>query len=144
MGGEEAIGAAAADPRIRVVVAEGATGRQAHDKAWLSDAYGWRGWVQEQFEKVQFGITDVLSDTSPPTQLRSAVAAATGTQFLLVTAGEVDDELRAAEYMRSGASDRVTVWTVEGAGHTGGYDTQPDEWEQRVVGFLDTHLGPRT
>jgi uncharacterized protein len=33
MGGEEAIGAAAADPRVRAVVAEGATGRTAADKA---------------------------------------------------------------------------------------------------------------
>ena len=32
MGGEEAIGAAATDPLIRAVVAEGATGRQAADK----------------------------------------------------------------------------------------------------------------
>ena len=40
MGGEEAIGAAAADARIRAVVAEGATNRVAADKAWLSDQYG--------------------------------------------------------------------------------------------------------
>ena len=37
MGGEEALGAAASDPRIRAVVAEGATTRVAGDKAWLSD-----------------------------------------------------------------------------------------------------------
>src|SRR5206468_1520008 len=36
MGGEEAIGAAATDPRIRAVVAEGATGRVAADNDWLS------------------------------------------------------------------------------------------------------------
>jgi uncharacterized protein len=76
MGGEEAIGAAAADPRIRAVVAEGATARQAADKAWLSDVYGWRGWLQEQVEKVQYGITDYLTEASPPIALRSAVANA--------------------------------------------------------------------
>lgn len=140
MGGEEAIGAAAADPRIRAVVAEGATARQAADKAWLSDAYGWRGWLQEQLEKVQYGITDYLTDASPPETLRSAVARAEDTHLLLIAAGNVDDEARAASYIRSGASDRVVVWNVDGAGHTDGLDTAPDEWRERVVGFLDEHL----
>ena len=43
MGGEEALGAAASDPRIRAVVAEGATTRVAGDKAWLSDVHGRTG-----------------------------------------------------------------------------------------------------
>lgn len=140
MGGEEAIGAAANDSLIRVVVAEGATARQPADKAWLSDVYGWRGAVQEQIEKIQGGITDYLTETSPPPTLRSAVAAASGTHFLLITAGNVDDEGHAAEFIAAGASEWVTVWTVAGADHTDGHDTQPDEWARRVVGFLDEHL----
>src|SRR5690606_8773461 len=43
MGGEQAIGAAGADERIRAVVAEGGTGRQAQDLHWLSDVHGRRG-----------------------------------------------------------------------------------------------------
>jgi uncharacterized protein len=43
MGGEEALGAAAFDQRIRAVVAEGATGRSPADLGWLATAYGWRG-----------------------------------------------------------------------------------------------------
>lgn len=140
MGGEEAIGAAAADPRIRAVVAEGATARQAADKAWLSDVYGWRGWLQEQVEKVQDGVTDYLTEASPPIVLRSAVAQSPDTRFLLITAGNVDDEGHAAAYIQAAASDRVTVWNVEGADHTGGYDTQPDDWQRRVVEFLDESL----
>ena len=140
MGGEEALGAAAADPRIRAVAAEGATARRAADKAWLSEIYGWRGWLQEQAEKVQDGITDYLTEASPPTPLRSAVAESPGARFLLVTAGDVDDEGHAASYIQAAAPDRVMVWNVDGADHTGGYDTQPDEWEQRVVGFLDESL----
>jgi uncharacterized protein len=140
MGGEEAVGAAAADARIRAVVAEGVTARQAADEAWLSDVYGWRGWLQEQVEKVQDGVTDYLTEASPPIALRSAAANAPGTRFLLITAGNVDDESRAAAYIQAGASERVAVWKVEGADHTGGYDKQPDDWEQRVVEFLDETL----
>ncbi len=140
MGGEEAIGAAATNPRIRVVVAEGATGRTASDKTWYSDTYGWRGWVQEKIDTVQFGITDLLTDASPPPSLRSAVAAATDTAFLLVTAGKVQDEAHAAAHLASAAAERVTVWNVDGAGHTRGWDTRPQEWERRVTGFLDANL----
>ena len=140
MGGEETIGVAAADARVRAVVAEGATARTAPDKAWLSDAYGWRGWVQEQVEKVQFGVADLLTDASPPTALRSAIGDAAGTPFLLITASAVADEGRAAEYLRTAAPERVTVWTVEGASHTGGLDTSPVDWEARVVSFFDEHL----
>lgn len=140
MGGEEAIGAAAGDRRIRAVVAEGATARQAADKAWLSKAFGWRGWIQEQLETAQDAVTNLLTDASRPIALRSAVAEATATRFLLITAGNVEDEARAASHIRSAASDRVTVWTVPGAGHTGGYRTRRDEWRRRVLGFLDDHL----
>jgi fermentation-respiration switch protein FrsA (DUF1100 family) len=141
MGGEEAIGATAADPLISAVVAEGATGRTAADKAWLSDEYGWRGALQEQIEKAQFWVTDYLTTAAPPTALRSAIAGSDDTPFLLIAAGDVGDETAAATYMASAAPDRVTVWTVDGASHTGGLDTAPDDWEDRVIGFLDHHLG---
>jgi pimeloyl-ACP methyl ester carboxylesterase len=140
MGGEEAIGAAASDPNIAAVVAEGATGRSAADKSWLSDEYGWRGAVQEQFERVQFWVVDYLTESPPPISLRSAVANSDDTSFLLITAGEVPDERSAAEFIASTAPDRVDVWNVEGSTHTGGLRTEPVDWEQRVVAFLDTHL----
>ena len=140
MGGEEAIGAAATDPLIRAVVAEGATGRQAADKAWLSDTYGWRGWLQERLENLQDGITDYLTNASPPISLRQAVNHAADIQFLLITAGDVNDEGRAASFIQSDTTERVTVWNVDGADHTGGYATRPDEWQQRVVEFLDESL----
>jgi dienelactone hydrolase len=140
MGGEEAIGAAASDPSVRAVVAEGATGRRAADKAWYSDAYGWRGWLQEWFETVQYGVVDLLTEASPPIALRTAVERAADTRFLLITAGEVADEARAAAHIRDAAPDRVALWTVEGAGHTDGLDTQPRRWGSVVVDFLDAAL----
>ncbi len=142
MGGEEAIGAAATDPLIAAVVAEGATARTAGDKAWLSDVYGWRGWLQEQVEKVQFGITDLLTEASPPIALRDAVTAAADTPFLLVTAGTVADEQHAAEFIRNAGPERITVWTVDDATHTGGLETEPVAWEQRVTRFLEDSLRP--
>lgn len=141
MGGEEAIGAAATDPRIRAVVAEGATARQAADKEWFSEVYGWRGGIQERLEAVQYAVADVLTAAGPPLALRSAVTRADGTDFLLITAGGAEDERHAASHIRGGAPERVEVWEVEGAGHVAGYRTDPDEWTRRVDSFLDEHLG---
>lgn len=139
MGGEEAIGAA---PTVDVgaVVAEGATARTATDKAWLSDVYGARGSLQEQLERVQYGVTDLLTDADPPTALRRAVRAAAGTRFLLITGEAMPDEGHAAAHLAGAAPDRVEVWTVPGAGHTDGLATDPEEWERRVVSFLDANL----
>jgi len=140
MGGEEAIGAAAADGRLRAVVAEGATGRTADDKAWLSGAYGFNGWVQQRVDDLTYWFTDLLTSAGPPRRLRDAAAQAAPRPLLLITAGEVADEGLAAEYIRSAAPDTVRVWEVPGAGHTGGLATAPAEWEATVLGFLDQVL----
>ena len=137
-GGEEALGAAAADARVRAVVAEGATGRGAFDLGWLSDVYGWRGAVTEAAKWLQTSLVELLSGAERPVALREAVGAASS--VLLVTAGDRPDEQHAAEVLRRAAPDRVQVWVVPGGSHTGGLRTAPPEWEARVVGFLDDAL----
>jgi dienelactone hydrolase len=140
MGGEQALGASGSNPLLRAVVAEGATARQAADEAWLSDEYGVRGLVQERLEQVQDVVTDLLTSAGPPTPIREAVAASGRTRYLLITAGTVTDEGNAAVHVAAGAPDRVEVWTVPGAGHTGGLATAPEEWADRVTGFLTAAL----
>lgn len=135
MGGEEAIGAAAAVPAVRAVIAEGATARTATDKArWLPG--GIAGGIQRGLDWMTFGTARLLSPASEPPPLRSAVLRATRTPFLLITAGTVPDEARAADVLRSAAPSRVEVWTVPGATHTHGLATRRSEWTARVVAFL--------
>jgi dienelactone hydrolase len=142
MGGEEALGASGRDALIRAVVAEGATGRSARDDAWFSDRFGFRGAVQELVERVQDWVTDPLTSARVPTSSRAAVEASDGTRYLLITAGSEPDEAYSATYVAAGAPERVEIWTVPGASHTDGLDTAPEEWTQRVVGFLrDALLG---
>lgn len=143
MGGEEAIGAAAADDRIRAVVAEGATGRTAADKAWLSEEYGVAGVVQEQVDRITYGLIDLLSPASPPPPLVDAVADSAPARFLLIAGGEVPDEVLVAEQLRAAAPDRTEVWVVPGAGHVAGRSTDPPAWSERVLGFLAGSLGAR-
>jgi uncharacterized protein len=142
MGGEEAIGAAAADGRIGAVVAEGATNRVAGDKAWLPDVYGLRGWLQRPVDWLTYGTTDLLTDAGPPITLRTA-AARTTSPILLITAGDVAEEAHAARYIAAGSPSTVARWDVPDTGHTQALDTHPNEWERRVVAFLDDALGVR-
>jgi uncharacterized protein len=142
MGGEEVIGAAAA-PRVRVraVVAEGATARTAVDKdQWLPG--GIQGAVQRELDRLTFGVADLLTPPPPPTALHEAVASASRTDFLLITAGEEPDETLAAEALRRTAPSRVRVFEVPGASHTRGLDAAPRQWRRQVLAFLDARLQP--
>jgi pimeloyl-ACP methyl ester carboxylesterase len=140
MGGEEAIGAAGSDARIAAVVAEGVTGRVADDHGWLSDAHGVRGALQEVLDHASQAVTDVLTAASPPPSLRRAVAGAAPRPFLVIAAGDVADEVAAGEWLRSAAPSSVSLWVVPDSGHTGGLDTDPRGWEERVTGFLTSAL----
>ena len=140
MGGEEAIGALAADPRIQAVVAEGATNRVAADKAWLADAYGLRGHVQLAVDGVTYGLADVMTDAPQPISLGDAVAAAAPRAVLLIAGGGTEDEVAADTAIRARSPDTVQLWVVPGAAHTAGLAVAPVEWESRVIGFLGDAL----
>lgn len=141
MGGEQAIGAAGADERIRGVVAEGVTARTADDLHWLSEVYGWRGAVTEALQHARTTVADVLSPANQPRPLRQAAAAAAPRPVLLIAAGEVPDEQHAAADIRAAAPGNVTVWTVPGAEHVAGLRTDPQTWTAQVLDFLDDVTG---
>jgi dienelactone hydrolase len=140
MGGEQAVGAVATDARIRAVVSEGVTGRTAADKGWLPRH--WRGWIQRGIDAVLYGTTDLLTEASPPIRLRDAVAEAAPRPVLLIAGGAVmgNAEVDADSWIRAASPDTVQVWVVPDTGHTAALRTQPQQWEARVIGFLDAAL----
>ncbi len=140
MGGEQAIGAAAADPAIRAVVVEGATHRTAADKAGYLPG-GVTGAIQRTLDKLTYGTAALLSPAPQPGTLHTAIARAHATRFLLIAAGQGVDEPQAVAHLRTAAPDRVQTWTVPGASHVHGLATAPAQWTTRVIGFLDQALG---
>ena len=100
MGGEEAIGAAATDQRIRAVVAEGATGRVAADNDWLSERYGAQGWMQERLDQLTYAWRTCSPTRHPPNSLREAVIATAPRPVLLIAAGHKPDEVTADGYVQ--------------------------------------------
>jgi pimeloyl-ACP methyl ester carboxylesterase len=140
MGGEQAITAAASDPRIRAVVAEGATNRVLGDDDAVLPRHPGR-WVNIAADWIKYGVADWISGARPPMALKSAVAAIAPRPVLLISAGTVADEGRAAFNFQAAAPDSVQVWDVPGAGHTSGLLTAPTEWENLVTSFLDHAIG---
>ncbi len=139
MGGEEAIGAAAAEPAIRAVVAEGATHRTAADKAGYLPG-GVAGAIQRGMDRLTYGVAALLSPAPEPGTLHAAIEQARATPFLLIAGGSVVDEPEAVAYLRSAAPDRVRTWVVAGASHTHGLQHAPAEWTAHVLTFLDDAL----
>jgi pimeloyl-ACP methyl ester carboxylesterase len=139
MGGEQAIGAAAADPAIRAVVAEGATHRTAADKAGYLPG-GVTGAIQRVLDQLTYGTAALLSPAPQPGTLHTAIARAPATRFLLIAAGQGPDEPEAIAHLRTAAPDRVQTWTVPGVSHVHALTTAPAEWTARVTSFLDQTL----
>jgi uncharacterized protein len=141
MGGEELLGAAGADPRLRAVVAEGATGRTAADR----DLLGQRGYVRvvdQLTAAATFGATDLLTRASSPTPLADGVDALSDDRRALLITGEDPTEATVAHALRDVAGpDVVTVWEVADAPHTAALTRHASDWEERVIGFLDAALG---
>jgi hypothetical protein len=141
MGGEEALGAVAADPRIRAIVVEGVSGRGtvADDDLTLPDDP--RRWMNIAQSWIQQRLADVLTDASPPLGLREAVVTMAPRPALVKTGREaLGGEVTAGRRLRAAAPAIVDLWEVPGAGHIGGLTTRPQQWETRVIRFLDRTL----
>ena len=138
MGGEQAISAAAPDPRVRVVIAEGVTGMQAADHGWLPG--GFAGAIERGLEWVQYEASDLLTDASKPTPMRDAIAAMGSKPLLIIAGGATTSEADAGRWLRAVSPSSVDLWIVSGAGHTQAFATDPAGWEARVLGHLDAAL----
>jgi pimeloyl-ACP methyl ester carboxylesterase len=137
MGGEEAIGAVGADPRIRAVVTEGAIWRGAMDDRWLPHSF--TGYVDRASLSVQTAVTGLLTSAPTPPNLTSSLKAAAPRPVLLI-AGK--PELQGDQVLRDASPANVTIWKLPDTGHTSGLATHPAAWEAHVIGFLDRALQP--
>ena len=60
--------------------------------------------------------------------------------FLIYAVPGQGGEAELSELYFDSAREPKEIWLVPGAGHTGGIEAQPDEYERRVVGFFDDAL----
>ena len=86
MGGEQALVAAGSDPRIRAVVAEGATGQQLADHGWL--LHGIDGALTRGMEWVMYTAAGLISGAPRPMSIPDAIRADGGRPTLIIAGGD--------------------------------------------------------
>jgi uncharacterized protein len=136
VGGEAMIDAAASNTGLRAVVSEGAGVRSIREDLLR----GPRGWFALPEAAVQTGALAVMSGTPPPPALDDLAARIAPRPLFLIYAGQgVGGEELNPEYFEA-ASQPKTLWKIDEAGHVGGFEARPEEYEQRVIAFFDRTL----
>lgn len=137
MGAVASILAAARDPAIDVVIAENPYS-SATDVLGDADLFDrlprWYRQLVAFFARLEFDVLDepdaidVVDRISP--------------RPLLLMHGTEDRAVAVwqSEALFQKAGDPKELWILEGAEHTGLVNRAPEEYERRVVGFLDRHL----
>lgn len=137
VGGELLLEAAASDDGLRAVVSEGAGARSHREFAERTDG--------NPLEWVVYGVltgsTRVFGNEPVPPNLADLVddIAPRATFFLYGEDGQ-PQEIDLNPTYHDAAGEPTDLWEVPGSGHIDGLDAQPEEYERRVIGFLDRAL----
>jgi uncharacterized protein len=137
MGAEEALTAAAADPRIATVVAEGGFYRVFEDSTAaaaqpLQTALLPIYWLSE-------GALGVMTPAASPAPLADLMSRVAPRPVLLIAAS-VEPEATLIRHLQSMAPSTTQLWAPPDTEHTQALSTHPSEWAAHVLPFLDRAL----
>jgi fermentation-respiration switch protein FrsA (DUF1100 family) len=138
VGGETFLQAAAHNDDLGAVVSEGASSRSVGEL--LSVPGG--SWPAVAMNSVITPATAVFSDSAPPPHLVDLVDEIAPRPMFLIYASEGTggEEKRANRAFYRAAGGPKAIWEIPEAGHVGGLEARPREYEQRVTGFFDRSL----
>jgi len=136
VGGEMMLEAAASNTALRAVVSEGAGARSFREDLLR----GPRGWFALPEQAMQTAALAVMSGTALPDSLDHLVAKIAPRPLLLIYAvrSGAGEDLN-VDYFRA-AGEPKALWKIAQAGHVGGYQAAPREYERRVIAFFDRGL----
>ena len=136
LGAEVLLEAAARDPRLRAVVADGPTrpmdGQRVSDPALPERAFG-AVWLQ--------AVRAVSGMREAPSLIGLMPRIAPRPVLLIAGGVGAPDEIPANRAYRDAGGPTTQLWELPDAGHTGGLRTHPAAYEQRTTTFLDRALG---
>ena len=137
VGGEMMIEAAAESPELKAIVSEGASGRSVRD---ILANPGSR-WQEVIGNSVATAATAIFTNNLPPADLRSLVPriAPRAVFFVYGERGQPVEEPANRAFFED-AGGQKEIWEVPDAGHVGGLEARPDDYERRVIGFYDDAL----
>ena len=141
MGGEQMIEAAADNPRLKAVVSEGAGMRSVREAFSRRGLNAWSSRCSIPQDLVQTISVWLLGDEPAPPPLTVA-AAQISPRAVFFIYGEDGQAIERAvnPVLYDAALPPKAIWEVPGAGHTGGIEAEPEEYERRVIGFFDRTL----
>jgi uncharacterized protein len=135
VGGEMMIEAAAESKALKAIVSEGGSGRSHYDEV----ANG-SGWGQILGIGVFTAATSLWTSDLPPEDLKGLVRKISGATFFIYGENGQPVEEPANKGFYEAARGPKEIWEVPGSGHMAGIEAQPDEYEDRVIGFFDRTL----
>lgn len=136
MGAESALEGASSGDALRAVVSDGAGVRSINELRSLPLTWS-RALSMPSYAAVNGAIT-LLEGTPPPPALEDRVRRIQAPTLLI--SSKVAEEQQINRIWRDKMTAPVVLWELPDTGHTAGLRTHPDEYESRVISFLDTHL----
>jgi pimeloyl-ACP methyl ester carboxylesterase len=136
VGGEVMLQAAAGNPALRAVVAEGAGERSVRESALC----GPTGWLSLPAYAVQTVAVAVMSGDAPPPSLVDLAPRIAPRPLFLIGAGKDNGGEDLQPHYFAAAREPKRFWKITEAGHTGGYAARPREYARRLVAFFDHAL----
>ena len=138
VGGETLLQTAAESNGLKAIVSDGAGARSIREDVTLP---GWRNRSEVPTSFIVSAGTAVFSNRLPPPNLEGLVRRMAPRPLLFIYGQRDQPNVRALtpSYYKA-AREPKALWRIAGAGHTGGIDTQPREYERRVVAFFDRAL----
>jgi uncharacterized protein len=137
LGGELMLQTAGETKALKAVVSEGAGIRSIREQM---EKRGALKWLSAPFWATQTAAITVFSNHAPPPNLKDLVAQISPRPFFLIYSGHPvgGEELNPTFYAAAG--EPKTLWKIADAGHTGGLDAHPEQYERRVIAFFDRAL----
>jgi uncharacterized protein len=136
VGGESLLRAAAASTAFAAVVSEGAGGDVGEDETTGAA----RILSVPTTAMLSAAVTVFSNRGAPPDVVDEVGKIAPRPVFLVYADPGMGGEATRQPLYYAAAGESARMWKVPDAGHTGGIDAHPAEFERRVVGFLDQAL----
>ena len=141
VGGEMLLDRAADSTALRAVVSDGAGIRSVREAA-LASSVGERLFGAPFWAVTTAGVALFANDLPPPS-LKELVARIAPRAVLLIHAGHGQGGESLNPRFFEAAGEPKSLWTIPEAGHTGGIEARPAEYERRMIAFFDQTLMDR-
>ena len=143
VGGEMMLEAASDTDDLKAVVSEGAGARAYSDEIdemEIQHVGGFEKLLTAASAAVKVGTMSVLTNQTPPANLRDLVGRIAPRPIMLIAAPNSKNGEKLNRGYYAAARGPKTLWEIPESKHMGGIDARPAQYERRVVGFFDDSL----